>query len=430
MDEHIELNEIERYLAGELTTPELLRFDRHIGECGKCRRAALNRADRAITAAVIERAFAARLQSHLTYDEIEGMVNEDLTGKALVRAEAHLESCFECRDEINDIREFARPRESAKPSPSFSPAGLLVRPGGLLVARLWVPAFVGAVLIFVFTIWFQGRGGKPSDLAVSTQAPWTDGTTDATPSPPEPAAASKSPEAKAETVPGSELATSLNDGGSVVGIDRSGNLVGFKGISERHSELLRSAFKSGSLTVGAEAIEVIPGSGKRMGGNAPEGGEDFRLDDPVGRIIDTGSPEFSWRPVEGAASYRVDVFDVNYQKVASSGDLRTTRWKTNLRRGRTYVWVVTALRGGIEIRSSQEPGTEARFRTLDDARSRNLALIRRNYPRSRLLLGVAYAEAGMIDDARRQFGMLSRENRNSPVPRKLLKELEKAAARQ
>ncbi len=432
MSEHILTTELERYLLGELKHAEWLAFDSHIGKCGECRSMALSRADLGISAGALEYALSAKLPRHLTYEEIEGIADDILTGNALNRAEKHLGLCGECRDEVAELRDFARPASLVIPDAAQPPVGLTGQFARLFSPRIWALASVGALLVIVFSKWFTLHEKTPADDALSTGTPQIDIITAATPSGPPPEITNAVPpdtETTADVTVSPKLVVSLSDGGTPVGIDDAGNLVGFEGLSQKQNELLRAAFRNGEVTFGTEAKELIPGSGKRMGENSSTVSDSFRLDGPIGKIVDTERPNFSWQPLEGVSSYRVDVFDLNYEKVASSGDLRTTRWTAELPRGRTYIWQVTALKDGKEIRSSQAPATEARFRTLDTARSQSLAAISRRFPRSHLLLGLAYAEAGMISEARRELGSLSRENRNSAILRKLLKRLEMSGRR-
>jgi hypothetical protein len=80
----------------------------------------------------------------------------------------------------------------------------------------------------------------------------------------------------------------------------------------------------------------------------------FALLGPDGDISDL-RPEFSWQPLAGAVRYRVVVVDAGLRPVQRSPLLRKTAWRPRraLRRGRTYLWQVTAtLRGGSKVVAS------------------------------------------------------------------------------
>jgi hypothetical protein len=85
----------------------------------------------------------------------------------------------------------------------------------------------------------------------------------------------------------------------------------------------------------------------------------FALLGPVGKTISETRPEFSWQPLPGAIRYSVAIVDARLHPVQRSPALRTTVWRPRrpLRRGRTYLWQVTAtLRGGTKVVASA-PGT-------------------------------------------------------------------------
>ena len=91
-------------------------------------------------------------------------------------------------------------------------------------------------------------------------------------------------------------------------------------------------------------------------GSASKG---FALLGPVGTTTSERRPQFSWQPLPGAIRYSVAIVDARLHPVQRSPALRTTVWRPRrpLRRGRTYLWQVTAtLRGGSKVVASS-PGT-------------------------------------------------------------------------
>jgi hypothetical protein len=57
---------------------------------------------------------------------------------------------------------------------------------------------------------------------------------------------------------------------------------------------------------------------------------------------------------------------------------------------------------------------------LEQAKIEEIANARRAYAKSHLVLGLLYANAGLLDDAEREFNALVKANPQSTVPRKLL----------
>jgi hypothetical protein len=161
-----------------------------------------------------------------------------------------------------------------------------------------------------------------------------------------------------------------------------------------------------------------------MGGS--ETGVPFPVLNPVGKVIRTDRPEFRWSALEGASSYTVNVYDSNFQRVASSPPLQTLRWSVpeSLARGRIYRWEVTATKNGEQITSPQAPAPEAKFKVLEKDRADQLDEVQRRYPQSHLILGLRYAREGLLGDAEREFQALVEANPDSTIARKLLKDLQ------
>jgi hypothetical protein len=141
-------------------------------------------------------------------------------------------------------------------------------------------------------------------------------------------------------------------------------------------------------------------------------------------VISEDRPVFKWAPLKDATSYRVVVGDPNFQPIARSDQLlpNTTEWTppTPLPRGVVYTWMVKATRS--ETEGSPVSSPPMKFKVLEAERLTELASLRKASP-SRLALGVFYARAGMIAEAEQEFQILLRENPNSRLARKLLREV-------
>jgi hypothetical protein len=146
---------------------------------------------------------------------------------------------------------------------------------------------------------------------------------------------------------------------------------------------------------------------------------------PVGIVVETARPTFRWRPLSGAASYNIKIYDANLQTVAQSGPLATTSWTVPkpLARGQVYGWSVSALKDGAEITSPAPPAPEAKFQTLDQAKVEEIERARRDFGDSRIVLGLLYANAGLRAEAEREFRALAQANPDSPVAQKLWRSL-------
>jgi len=118
----------------------------------------------------------------------------------------------------------------------------------------------------------------------------------------------------------------------------------------------------------------------------------------------------------------VKIYDENFAEVKGSPELKGTEWKADgpLQRGKVYRWQVTAVKGGQEILSPVRPAPDARFKIADSASAAEIESVRREFPDSNLMLGIAYANAGLISEAEREFAALLKRNPNSEPVKKLL----------
>src|SRR5262249_47720384 len=106
-----------------------------------------------------------------------------------------------------------------------------------------------------------------------------------------------------------------------------------------------------------------------------------------------------------------------------------TNWTVDrpLKRGEVFTWSVSAVIDGKEIISPGPSSPEMKFKVLS-ARSFE-QLKRLKSFNSHLALGVFYARESFHDKAKREFQILLRENPNSDLAKKLLKQAEAARSR-
>lgn len=106
----------------------------------------------------------------------------------------------------------------------------------------------------------------------------------------------------------------------------------------------------------------------------------------------------------GAEWYEVAIFNTSFQQVAASGRLQGTAWKTAaLEEGKVYLWQLTVPVGGRRLTAPRPPAPEARFVVLRAEESARLASVAARFPREHVLLGVLYARAGAVAEARTEW---------------------------
>jgi hypothetical protein len=138
-------------------------------------------------------------------------------------------------------------------------------------------------------------------------------------------------------------------------------------------------------------------------------------------------PTFRWSQLDGASGYVVEVYDEKFNLAAASPQLTGNSWTLTqpLKRGGVYSWQVKAIKDGQEFRSPRPPAPQAKFRILDQAKVNELAQARREYASSHLTLGLLYSEAGLLDEAEKEFRALQKSNPDSELVRRLLSQVQK-----
>jgi len=141
-----------------------------------------------------------------------------------------------------------------------------------------------------------------------------------------------------------------------------------------------------------------------MGGNRG----DYGLRDPVATAVESATPTLRWNAVEGAENYTVAIYDTGSKKVLTSGPVLKHSWKASsaLERGRTYSWQVRAIKDGREILMPPPAAPDAKFRIIEQNKLHEIQLARKSHANSYLVLGVVYAEAGMLDESERELQKL------------------------
>lgn len=412
MSEHVTKSDINHLLRNQLPAADLLRVDQHLSSCECCRLMANSYSGTVGSAGRFLDRLSGEFGSHLTYEQFEGLIDGHLDDAEHEMADRHLGSCADCRDELESIREMSPPLLAAEviPSEGFSfPAFFGLR---------WIYATLGVFLLILSgtALFFILRPvddvAKVANTLPEVIIPVAN--------------VEVTPEPTGETEePRKEPFVALNDDGITVGLDAGERLLGLDDVSPAIRQSVERAMRSGKIPVGNGANEVRTANGPLMGnsGTALEG---FRIVDPSGKVILTDRPTLTWKSVEGVNGYRVDIYDSDYSKFASSPLLRSNTWSTRLPRGKTYVWQVTATKDGEEFKTPSATQPEARFRIVDARRSAEIETINRKQPRSHLALAIAYADAGLVGDAIRELEIVARANPNSTLVRRMIKSLRTA----
>jgi len=213
----------------------------------------------------------------------------------------------------------------------------------------------------------------------------------------------------------------LNDG--QVTVDENGSVKGLENLSPAAQKAIRQTLQTGKVSVSNAANSLGGNGGVLMGGGNEDNGVPFALQTPIGKVIKESQPVLRWKFLKDATSYSVTIVDDKFRVVAESGKLTATSWKPSkpLPRGANYSWQVTAIKAdGSETVSPSSPAPQARFRVVEQTTIDEINKLEKAGTRSHLALGVLYAQAGLKQEARREFEILVKENPKSALARKLL----------
>jgi anti-sigma factor RsiW len=420
LNEHLTQKQGEDYCRQKLSAPELLAVSDHLGGCEACRRqveSALNgdAAFFALRSEVFGEAaeIPPLMREHPTVEQTAGYVDGSLGGEELQVVTDHLSSCEQCAVAVDDLRAF-RNQIVAELDHEYHPTPVSARTEGWrhrVVASL--PSFsqrspalaFGAALTVLllavsgWLIWraLQEKQVKQEEIVVSPTRPSEDV------APP--------------------VIAQLNDGEGAIVLDREGKLSGADHLPPDYQSMLKEALTNQRIEKSPLLKGLVRPSSSLMSGDKQ--GNTFSVLEPVGTVLLSDRPTFRWSRLDGATGYVVEVYDGQFNLVATSPQLTEHSWAApkSLKRGRVYGWQVKAIKEGQEFKSPRPPAPQAKFRILDQAKANELAQARRAYASSHLALGLLYAQAGLLEEAQQEFRALQKANPDSEIARRLLENM-------
>jgi hypothetical protein len=350
----------------------------HIGRCGHCAKVEPP-AGRTVLQAL------AGTGDHLSDEELDVLVDQRVDDPSYRLISRHAALCAMCWAEVDDLRRFDA--DGAKPSAK--------RP-----SQQWlIAATVAFAVMMLAAIALVVR--RPAPAASNGAAGF---------SPPSGGLKAAAPQAP-------RVVASLADGAGRIALLEDGTIAGAELRSPRDAEDARAALSGRSIAIPA-FVAAMPGAvrGGEANAHPPRAIEPFRS------AVLGGRPRFSWTPVLDARSYRIAVFDADYEEVARSEELNGTSWTPSkpLPAGVDLSWHVVAETGAGEISSAGSNRPEAVFRVLTPAEAAEVRLGEAHYRGSHLLSGLLYSRHGLLHEAKREFRRLHEQNPGSPVARALI----------
>jgi hypothetical protein len=415
VNKHLSSAQIVNYQRRSLAPADLLGVDDHLAECLKCRRLIESTLNNEVAGLYADLTAASAAGPHLSFDQHAAYVDGLLTGEERRMVEDHIASCAVCAPLMDDLRAFRNeiapgldreygPQAATmrKPRPGWRDRIAAALPAPLVKIPLWVYATSVLSLLAVGLSIMAPQLTEPQIVLV----------------PPTPTRTP--PNNNASPTPGIVYVIErLNDGGSLMALDSSGQLAGSDQWPYEYRKMAVEALSNQR----APESPFLAGLNRRgsslMGG--PDEGQRFAIIEPAGKVLLTNRPTFKWTRFDGASGYVVEIYDAQFNLVSSSPTLTDVSWTPpQLTRGRVYSWQVKAISGGQEVIAPHPSAPQAKFRILDQAETTEIARARREYPSSHLLLGLLYARAGLVAEAEREFRALQNANPDSGAARKLL----------
>jgi hypothetical protein len=435
LSEHLSQIQIEDYGRHTLPAAEFLSASKHLRDCEACRLKVERVLDddevfyglrSEIFGAPAETVTSSAEQAHLTFERTAAYVDEILTGEELQAAKDHLTGCEQCLMAVDDLRAFRRlvtPGLDREYQPPPAPAAnesrwrRFVAAMASLLPRSPAPivgsALAALLMIAAGRLIWRAIERNGNDLKI-------------TQTPPSPTAPVVTPVVSPNPAPdGATAIAQLNDGAGQVALGGDGKLSGVDRLPPAYQQMIKNALSSQRLEKSPLLAGLVRPDGLlRKGGD--NRGARFSVVAPVGIVMPSDRPTFSWSPLDGATGYVVEVYDDKLSQIITSPQLADTSWTAtqSLKRGGIYSWQVTAVKGGEEIISPRPPAPPAKFRILDQTLANEIVQARRAYASSHLTMALVYTQAGLLDDAEREFRALQRANPNSTISRRLLADLQ------
>lgn len=177
---------------------------------------------------------------------------------------------------------------------------------------------------------------------------------------------------------------------------------------------------AGRITVPDRVAELVQPDASRT----KSSGSLFSLISPVGTAVRASRPQFTWSDA-GADAYTVTVFDESQNEIERSARVGGTSWTSgsDLPRGGTYRWQVTAHRGDRNETEPRPPHPDAKFMVLDAAAVARVEAMQARLIREPLPLGILLAEAGLVSEARVDLTRAVKVPATSAAARRLLESL-------
>jgi hypothetical protein len=389
MREHLSAEQIASYRERQALPEELLRVADHVSQCPECRERLFSMSELcgALQAAGSHplpghhqdsSLNSASQSEHLSYKQLEQYVDGKLSALDRKSAQAHLDTCQLCSEELRDLHTFkvelaAYRGRTDRWWSHLSASWLTPRRVALAFAMTVVIALVAEV----------GRWRLSPSHEVRTAETLNSNSND------------------------EEMLTAINE------------------LPPEEQSDLREVISQQRIK-SPDVLAELKGTQQALLGESQEVLR-FELLTPVGEVVLDPRPLFHWQPLAGASSYSVAIFDANLNPAQSSPPLHTTEWRVDraLKRGQLYLWQVRAhLRDDRSVSAPSPPSPEAKFRVLDQKRADEIGRLLQAHPKSHIALAVLCVRAGLLEQGEYELQQVAKGDPNYGLAQNLLRSIQ------
>lgn len=429
----IERIEIEEFVKGKLAPQRMLAVDSHIRECSDCKKLATSLSSRVDLAASVTGAVDCP-----EYEELSAYVDESLDAARSAAVRNHANLCEFCAGDLDRIREL-RAHATLRESVTVTPGTSRIQRRGFFVYWRHAVAIASAAVVVAVAFTFgsfeqstpKGRQhtalNPPINNGVRIAAPQNPPKTEpekiavnTPPVVPEKVAVNPTKPAPIVTAPvlRDGRYSVVRKGGTLTLAKAGGGSVGSR-LDARMAAKISEKLSTGRIKLPEPIKMAVATFTMRSDGDeyhAPPAAP--KPASPIGKIVMSATPTFSWSEVDLADSYRVQVYDESGHIVAEQLTHGTSlAFPKPLARGKSYTWRV-AVRFGEED-SWTRSGSNT-FYVLSEQDFGSINSVRKNLRGSHLAMGAAYESAGLYDEAANEYRLLRRANPKSQLAKDLL----------
>lgn len=395
MDTHLSSDEIKSYLARTLTRNDFDRVGAHVHDCETCYHSFLGRLQERFPI-LIDLDELAGLQSwHLEGEELAAYLEGRMDELDFECASLHLEECNSCMKKTSAAfehsLEYPRLSRSARRNYALTWSRYLPNVQSISSPRLQLTLAAVLVIASMLTLWvlIQPKSASPQVADSSSEETVS----------PDPLVEQST--ASVRTGVGATSDTSQGVDSSM-STPKSVNTNSEEREVKRQQDAMERELIARDLVM-PPAIEMLDRTPSITVRGTQASIQFFTIVHPFATVVGDDCPTFSWTALDGATSYTVSVFDADLHLVKTSEPLNETHWlmPDHLERGIVYTWTVTALKNGQETIAPAAPA-RAEFKILGKSELAELDRLL-NKSRSHAARGVLYAEAGLLEEAEKEF---------------------------